>query len=55
MQSREKIVTGSQQNINSLFEQISFVNKELDDLTKKNTENYVNELKDKNEDNDKSS
>ena len=39
VQSREKIVTGSQQNINSLFEQISFVNKELDDLTKKNTEN----------------
>lgn len=39
VQSREKIVTGSQQNINSLFEQISFVNKELDDLTKKSTEN----------------
>jgi hypothetical protein len=39
VQSREKIVTGSQQNINSLFEQISFVNKELDDLTKKNSEN----------------
>ena len=39
VESREKIVTGSQQNINSLFEQISFVNKELDDLTKKNTEN----------------
>lgn len=39
VQSREKIVTGSQQNINSLFEQISFVNKELDDLTKKNVEN----------------
>ena len=39
VQSREKIVTGSQQNINSLFEQISFVNKELDDLSKKNTEN----------------
>jgi hypothetical protein len=42
VQSREKIVTGSQQNINSLFEQISFVNKELDDLTKKNTENNQN-------------
>jgi len=39
VQSREKIVTGSQQNINSLFEQISFVNKELDELTKKNSEN----------------
>jgi hypothetical protein len=39
VESREKIVTGSQQNINSLFEQISFVNKELDELTKKNSEN----------------
>jgi len=42
VQSREKIVTGSQQNINSLFEQISFVNKELDELTKKNSENNQN-------------
>lgn len=42
VQSREKIVTGSQQNINLLFEQISFVNKELDELTKKNSENNQN-------------
>jgi hypothetical protein len=38
LQSREKIVSGSQQNINSLFEQISFINKELNDLTKKHSE-----------------
>jgi hypothetical protein len=44
IQTREKIVAGSQQNINSLFEQISFANKELDELTKKNTENNQNIL-----------
>jgi hypothetical protein len=44
VQSREKIVMGSQQNINSLFEQISLANKELDELTKKNTENNQNIL-----------
>jgi len=42
IQTREKIVAGSQQNISALFEQISFANKELDELTKKNTENNQN-------------
>lgn len=44
IQTREKIVAGSQQNINALFEQISFTNKELDELTKRNTENNKNIL-----------